>query len=131
MKIVTYHERHFEGVDRLWKSCFPGNSARNQAGQSIPAKLVLGDDLLIVAEDEEAGVVGTVMAGYDGHRGWLYSLAVRPEKRNAGIGAKLVEEACRRLSERGCVKVNLQVVEGNEGVVAFYSKLGFSTEARI
>lgn len=131
MKLATYQDRHFEGVDRLWRACFPDNPPRNQASQSIPAKLALNDDLLIVAEDESGEVIGSVMAGYDGHRGWLYSVAVMPELQRTGVGAMLVEEACRRLCAMGCVKVNLQIVEANAEVEAFYAKLGFRTEPRI
>jgi len=131
MRLVTYADRHFEGVDRLWRTCFPDNPPRNHAARSIPAKLAMSDDLLIVAEDKSGAVVGSVMAGYDGHRGWLYSVAVLPEMRRTGLGAKLVEEACSRLRRLGCIKVNLQIVSSNHAVEAFYAKLGFQTEPRI
>lgn len=131
MRIVTYADRHFAEVDALWRSCFPGDPARNRAEQAIPAKLALGDGLLLIAECEDGRVIGTVMAGYDGHRGWLYALASDPARRRAGIGSALVEEACRRLTGLGCGKVNLQVRAGNEAVTAFYHKLGFVHEPRI
>ena len=71
------------------------------------------------------------MAGYDGHRGWIYSVAVAIEHRRQGVGSQLVKFAERALAKKGCVKVNLQIMEGNESVVAFYGKLGFSVEKRI
>lgn len=133
MRICTYESHHFDGLDHVWRACFPNNSSRNQAGYSVPAKLAMGDDLLLVAEDSsgDGSVVGTIMAGYDGHRGWLYSVAVLPEHRHQGIGELLVTEACERLRKLGCVKVNLQIVADNHAVQAFYERLGFTVEPRI
>lgn len=71
------------------------------------------------------------MSGYDGHRGWLYSLAVLPEHRHAGIGSALVLHAEKALLSRGCLKINLQVVESNSQVVTFYQALGYAVEPRV
>jgi len=131
MIVIPYHDRHFDGVDALWRKCFPNDPPRNRAETAIPAKLALNDGLLLVAEDGTGKVIGTIMAGYDGHRGWLYAVAVDPASQRCGIGTGLVEEACLRLHARGCVKVNLQVRAGNEAVAAFYRKLGFAEEPRI
>ena len=79
----------------------------------------------------EGKVVGTVMGGYDGHRGWVYSLAVDEARRHTGIGSALVERIEQSLRVLGCLKVNLQVVGSNSSVVDFYKKLGFSVEDRI
>ena len=90
-----------------------------------------------MADTEAAGVgdgigaqapgelVGTVMAGYDGHRGWLYYLASAPARRGEGIGRRLVEAAEERLLELGCPKVQLMVRPENGGVHAFYGELGY------
>jgi ribosomal protein S18 acetylase RimI-like enzyme len=71
------------------------------------------------------------MCGYDGHRGWLYSLAVHPSSRNNGHGTRLVRHAEAALAERGCLKVNLQILETNRSVVQFYRRLGYCAEPRI
>ena len=71
------------------------------------------------------------MGGYDGHRGWLYAVAVDPRMRQRGIGRALVEHACAELAARGCCKVNLQVRNGNEAAARFYESLGFDRELRI
>ena len=76
-------------------------------------------------------LVGTVMGGYDGHRGWVYSLAVDDRERHRGIGSALIDKIEEALKALGCLKVNLQVVASNSGVVGFYEKLGFSVEDRI
>jgi ribosomal protein S18 acetylase RimI-like enzyme len=68
------------------------------------------------------------MAGYDGHRGWIYSVAVTPEQRKLGIGSRLVRHAEEALLSKGCTKINLQIMESNETVAAFYASLGYSVE---
>jgi len=93
----------------------------------IDKKLALGDGLIFVAEAGGA-VVGSVMAGYDGHRGWIYSLAVLPEYRRRGVGSRLMRHAEEQLKLLGCPKINLQIMQGNEAVEAFYRKLGYQTE---
>ena len=68
------------------------------------------------------------MAGYDGHRGWINYLAVQPSLQKQGIGRSLMEEAERALRHLGCPKINLQVRESNEAVVAFYLALGYGND---
>ena len=131
MIVVPYSAAHFDGVDRLWRTVFSGDPPRNRAGLAIPAKLALDDGLFLIAEDGGGGVLGTIMAGYDGHRGWLYAVAVDPAAQRGGIGSALVREALARLARLGCSKVNLQIREGNEAVAAFYQALGFAIEPRV
>jgi ribosomal protein S18 acetylase RimI-like enzyme len=131
MNIVTYRPEHFAGIKALWEACFPDDPPRNRAEAAIPAKLAQGDGLFFVAEGTGGAVHGTAMAGYDGHRGWLYTVAVVPRLRQCGIGRALVEHACAELAARGCGKVNLQVRDGNEAAARFYEELGFAREPRI
>src|SRR6188508_199666 len=87
-------------------------------------------DLFFVAElDSE--VVGTVLAGWDGHRGWIYSRGVGPERERAGIGSALLAHAVEALRQRGCPKINLQVLPDNRAVVGFYQRHGFKVEDRV
>lgn len=96
----------------------------NNPYQDINRKLTVQPELFLVAADD-AVVVGTVMAGYDGHRGWLYYLASTPARRGQGIGRKLVEHAEELLIEMGCPKVQLMVRPENVEVHDFYASLGF------
>jgi len=128
--IETYRSGHFDGVKALWEEAFPNDPPHNRAEVAIPAKLAVQPELLLVALDD-GKVVGTVMAGFDGHRGWLYSLAVRQSHRRAGIGGLLVREAEHRLARLGCGKVNLQVRAENAAVAAFYRRLGYAVEERV
>lgn len=128
--IVSYRSEHFDGVDQLWREAFPDDPPWNRAAAAVPAKLAVQPELFLVACDE-GRVVGTAMAGYDGHRGWLHAVAVRASLRRSGVGAKLVDEAERRLRALGCAKINLQVRSTNPAVVAFYQRLGYAVEERV
>ncbi|NDC71656.1 MAG: GNAT family acetyltransferase, partial [Betaproteobacteria bacterium] len=88
------------------------------------------DSLFFVAVEGKE-VIGTIMAGYDGHRGWLYSVAVDPKRRLCGLGRSLVEHAERALADLGCMKVNLQLLATNEATAAFYKSLGYIVEPRV
>ena len=127
--IVPYdNHRHREQVIALWNEVFGYETAHNQPSLVIDKKLEV-DGMFFVAESES--VVGTVMCGYDGHRGWIYSLAVLPSHRRQGIGQSLVRHAEQTLVEKGCTKVNLQILASNKEVEKFYRKLGFKSEKRI
>lgn len=121
---------HRDGVIALWQTAFGYDSPHNAPRLAIDRKLAARDGLFFVASLHDQ-VVGTILAGYDGHRGWLYSVAVDPAHRHAGIGTALVRHAERALTALGCVKINLQIIGGNERVAAFYRALGYSVEERI
>ncbi len=104
----------------------PAHPQRDPAA-SIARKLAFGDGLFWLAE-REGRVVGTAMAGWDGHRGWLYSVGVHPEARRAGVGAALVVEAERAVAALGCPKVNLQVFASNGSAQAFWRSVGYAQD---
>ena len=122
--------KHREQVISLWNEVFGYEAAHNLAQLVIDKKLHFGDGLFFVALNDKA-VIGTVMAGYDGHRGWIYSTAVSPEYRHQGIGSLMLAFAERKLMALGCMKINLQIMEGNEAVENFYLANGYLTEKRI
>lgn len=121
---------HRDQVIELWQAVFRYEAEHNMPDLVIDKKLEFGDDLFFVAIDGMT-VVGTVMAGYDGHRGWIYSLAVAASHRRRGIGSLLVAHAEQALACQRCIKINLQIMEGNESVAAFYSSLGYAIERRV
>ncbi len=127
--------RYADATDRsqviaLWRDVFGYETAHNEPSLAIDKKLGANDGLFFVAECE-GKVVGTAIAGYDGHRGWLYSVAVRKDYRRSGLGSSLVHHAERALAAAGCLKVNLQVLSSNETTAAFYELLGYGVEPRI
>jgi len=128
--IRSYADQDESGVARLWRRVFPEAPAWNRPEEDIRRKLDVQRDLFLVAEDG-GRIIGTVMAGYDGHRGWVYYLAVAPDRRRQGLGSALMGEVERRLAQRGCPKLNLQVRASNQEVVSFYRQLGYAVEERI
>ncbi len=116
----------------LWRAVFPeyGHPDRphRDPAASVARKLAVGDGLFWLAE-RGGRVVGTAMAGWDGHRGWLYSVGVHPEARRGGVGARLVAEAEAALAALGCPKINLQVLAGNDAAQAFWRRMGYAQDA--
>lgn len=123
-------QSHRDQVIALWKAVFGYESAHNEPTLVIDKKLAADDGLFFVALIANQ-VIGTIMAGHDGHRGWIYSAAVHPEHRKRGAGSLLMSQAERALTGRGCMKINLQIVAGNESVAAFYASPGYAVEQRL
>lgn len=129
--IIPYSDAsHRSQVISLWEEVFGYDAAHNRPSIVIDKKIAAGDQLFFVAAAGDS-VVGTVMAGYDGHRGWIYCLAVCPACRRQGIGSDLMCAAEKALGAKGCLKINLQIMQGNESVAAFYLSRGYSVEQRV
>lgn len=129
MIIRKYKDQDRDSLIALWQRVFPDDPPHNAPARVLSAKLKV-DDLIFVAEQDQH-IVGACMAGYDGHRGWLYAVAVAPEQRRGGTGTRLVKAALEELKNLGCIKVNLQIRPTNTAVAAFYQSLGFATEDRL
>lgn len=126
MHIRPYLESDEHAVVALWIACGltrPWNDPR----RDIARKLTVQRELFLVGE-ADGRIVGSVMAGYEGHRGWINYLAVHPDARRRGHATRLMAAAQALLLEAGCPKVNLQVRSSNGGAVAFYEKLGFTRD---
>jgi ribosomal protein S18 acetylase RimI-like enzyme len=119
-----------EQVISLWHTVFGYETAHNEPSLTIAKKLNANDHLFFVAEDN-GSVVGTAMAGYDGHRGWLYAISVHPNYRRNRLGSRLVHHAEQALTSIGCMKVNLQLLASNEDTAVFYESIGYAVEPRI
>lgn len=123
MEIRPYRPDDEAAVIAVWDRCGllrPWNDPR----KDIQRKLTDSPELFLVGTIE-GRVVATVMAGYDGHRGWINYLGVCPDHQRQGLGREIMEAAERCLRERGVPKINLQVRSGNSQVIAFYESLGF------
>jgi ribosomal protein S18 acetylase RimI-like enzyme len=123
MHIRPFQPADEDAVVALWDRCGltrPWNDPR----KDIRRKLAVRPDLFRVAEFDGI-VIGTVMVGYDGHRGWINYLGVDPDQRRRGVGRALMAEAERLLRLEGCPKINLQVRTGNTEVIEFYRQVGF------
>ena len=130
LKIKPYSEKDEQGVVALWHEAFPDNSPWNVPQNDIKRKLNIQRELFLVAEIEDE-IVGTAMAGFDGHRGWVYYVAVSKKHRRRGIGKALMQRVEKGLIDIGCSKLNLQVRASNKEVVEFYKNLGYDIEDRV
>ena len=124
--IRTFEAGDEPQVVELWQRCglvTPWNDPH----QDIKAKTDFQPDLFFVGEIG-GKIEAVVMAGYDGHRGWINYLGVSPDRRRQNLGRLIMEHAEARLKELGCPKINLQVRASNKDVIAFYQSLGFAEE---
>jgi len=105
----------------------------NDPRKDIARKLRVQRDLFLVGVDggPDARIVGSVMAGYEGHRGWINYLAVDPERRRRGFARVLMAAAEERLRALGCPKINLQIRNDNADAIAFYRRIGFAEDASV
>ncbi len=111
----------------LWNACdlvVPWNDPHRDLDRKLA---VAPEGLRVALRGDE--IVGTVMVGYEGHRGWINYLAVAPEHRRGGVGRRLMDDAQAWLRQRGCPKINLQVRHGNDAALRFYEAVGFKVDA--
>jgi ribosomal protein S18 acetylase RimI-like enzyme len=124
MQIRAFQPADEEAVIDVWRECGLLRAV-NDPHKDIGRKMAVRPDLFLVGIMEEK-IVAAVMAGYDGHRGWLNYLGVLPAFRKRGFARLLICEAERLLRLEGCAKINLQVRTINQGVVEFYRRVGYS-----
>jgi ribosomal protein S18 acetylase RimI-like enzyme len=129
MRIRVFERADEAAVVDLWEACGL-TRPWNDPHKDIARKLAVQSELFLVGVVDEA-VIASVMAGYEGHRGWMNYLAVTPRFRGRGCGRALVDHVERLLLERGCPKVNLQVRASNPDALAFYRRLGYVQDESI
>ena len=126
MEIRVFRQDDFEEVITLWERC---DLLRpwNDPEMDIERKLNHDPELFLVAE-VGGEVVGSVMGGYDGHRGSAYYLGVHPDYRGRGIANALINRLEKKMIARGCPKIQIMVREDNDTVVEMYEKLGYEIQ---
>ena len=129
LEIRPYETRDGEAVVALWRASglvVPWNDPF----EDIERKLLVQSEMFLVAT-LGGSLVATVMAGYEGHRGWINYLAVAPECRRQGLGRRMMDAAEARLRALGCPKINLQIRKSNVSAVGFYRSIGFIKDESI
>ncbi len=126
MKIREFRIEDYPMVHDLWQTAGlilrPGDEL-----EDVKLKLQRDADLFLVAEQDDE-ILGSVIGGWDGRRGWIYHLAVRPEHQRKGIGLGLVREVEKRLVAKGAKKVNAQVYKWNERSSEFFKAIGYDAQ---
>ena len=126
--IRPFKEGDEEALVSLWNLCkltVPWNNPY----KDIARKLKVQSELFLMGYLEDK-LIASIMAGYDGHRGWINYFAVHPDFQQRGYGKQLMDNVENKLRELGCPKINLQIREGNDKVLSYYQKLGFVEEKR-
>lgn len=125
MKIIPYTEERYDEIYALWMSC--RNMGFNDVDDSREgiAKLVRKNPETCFVAEHEGRIVGTVLAGNDGRRGYVYHLCVVEDQRKLGIGRQLVDAMLEGMRKEGISKVALVVFAYNDAANAFYEKIGF------
>ncbi len=126
LRIEPYTKVAEQQVIELWVAC---NLTKpwNDPTLDIKRKLDDSPDLFYLAWIKD-NLAGTCMAGYDGHRGWIYYLGVAPQFQGKGVAQLLVEHGEKHLIKIGCPKINLMVRKTNNRVIGFYEKVGYSDD---
>lgn len=126
MKIIALEGRYIDEVVELWRECglvVPHNDPH----KDIERKLNVDPELFLIGLVDGA-VAATVMGGYEGHRGWINYLAVKPSQQRKGYGQAMMRAVETLLRQKGCPKINLQVRPANKAVIEFYSSLGYGND---
>ncbi len=129
MRILPYADAAFPDLVALWDAC----------GLSVPYNDPAQDIALLTASANAAlflgyrgeQLIGSIVVGHDGHRGWLYRLAVAPEFRGLGFGRALVRHAEAWLRERRIRKAQLMIRDTNAAVRDFYARIGYGAQPRL
>jgi ribosomal protein S18 acetylase RimI-like enzyme len=129
MEIRPFREADEAQVVALWQACGL-TRPWNDPHKDIARKLQVQPELFLVAQ-EGGAIVASVMAGYEGHRGWVNYLAVDAAHRRGGLGARLMRQVEDLLLARGCPKLSLLVRTSNADVLAFYRTLGYAQDDAI
>ena len=129
MTIMTIREalkKDEQAVIALWRACEltrPWNDPQNDFAFALAKPT---SSILLAEKPGSDDPLGTIMVGYDGHRGWFYYLAVSPDKQRQGFGKHLVKAGEEWLLSEGVWKTQLMVRTGNEKVIRFYETLGYN-----
>ena len=128
MNIRIMNIADYNAVYQLWMSCTGmGLNNLDDSQEGIERFLERNPDTCFVAEDEDnKKIIGVIMAGNDGRRGYIYHTAVDPQYRNQGIATLLVENVLSALERQGINKVAMVVFEKNTSGNAFWERLGFT-----
>jgi len=126
MIITEYSPEYENDVIALWQKC-ELTKPWNNPKLDIERKMKVEPELFLVGLID-GKVIASAMGGYEGHRGWVYYLAVDPEYRRQGLGRRMMEALEEKLLTKGCPKINIQIRGNNTEAVAFYDKIGYKTD---
>ncbi|HTV89204.1 MAG TPA: GNAT family acetyltransferase [Stellaceae bacterium] len=126
IEIRSWRDRDEAALIALWDTCGLSRPWNPPAGDIALIRRTGHGEILVAADGDE--IVGSVVVGHDGHRGWVYYLAVAPTLRRGGLGRRLMRMAEAWAAARGVRKLELMVRDSNEAVAGFYERIGYARE---
>lgn len=129
MIVRQFNEQDTDQVVALWQECELTRPWNNPL-LDIERKQQQDDSLFLVGELDNH-LIASVMGGYDGHRGWMYYLAVSPKHQRCGYAREIISHLEQKLIALGCPKLNLQIRSDNIAVQEFYHEIGFTEDATV
>lgn len=129
MRVMPLTDADIEATVALWQRC-ELTRPWNDAAADIALARKGGNADILLGRDEGDALVAAVMVGHDGHRGWVYYVAVDPATRDKGYGRAIMEAAEEWLRQRGILKLMLMVRPDNTTVQAFYESIGYDAQPR-
>ena len=129
LAIASINDGDVADVVGLWQACGLTRPWNDPASDIALARK--GSNAAVLIGRDDGAIVATVLVGHDGHRGWVYYLAVSPDHRHKGYGGIMMDAAERWLRERGIEKLQLLVRPDNTSVKDFYHSLGYTMQERI
>ena len=127
MQIRAFAIADTQAVVQLWNDCGLTRPWNNPY-KDIERKLSVQPEMFLVGVDDGGEIIASVMFGYEGHRGWVNYLAVHPAHQRKGHARTLMQRGEAMLTERGCPKLSLQIRSGNDAVIAFYERIGYTND---
>ena len=129
--VRSYSPEDFESVVALWNACGLTRPWNDPASDIAFCQRSKNSALLVGTAEGQSKITATAMVGHDGHRGWVYYVAVAPELQGTGAGREMMSHVENWLAERSVPKAMLMVRESNEKVIGFYERLGYKTEETV
>ncbi len=123
MSIQEYTPRDYDEVIKLWISCWLIKSDTQATKQQLSAFLERG--IFLISKGDAGRIIGTVMGGWAGWRGWIYKLAVAEEERRKGIASKLLNEIAGRLHNAGATITRAYIENQNDAALSLFNKLSY------
>jgi ribosomal protein S18 acetylase RimI-like enzyme len=129
LAIAPIADADVAAVAALWQACELTRPWNNPVADIAFARK--GPNSAVLVGRDENAIVATVMVGHDGHRGWVYYVAIDPAHRGKGHGREIMNAAEQWLRQRGIEKLMLLVRSDNAKVQAFYEQLGYDEQERV
>lgn len=124
VEIIPFDMKYYEAVYRLWQSCEGIGLSEADAPERIQSYLDRNPGCSFIARQGDC-ILGAVLGGHDGRRGYLHHLAVLPEARKKGIGSRLVDAALQAIRQQGIDRVHIFVYADNKSGIAFWQRIGW------